>query len=94
MLTNTVPKCGGTTMPTPGQPPKPRVYTPEEFRRVLQAAFGPATDWEVAKIAAPHFFSSQRNISRWMNGTQPIAGPAARVTFDLASKREIPNDRS
>lgn len=64
--------------------PKPRVYSPDELRRVLETAFGPATDWELATLAAPHYFTTQLSVYRWMTGAKPIRGPAARVTYDLA----------
>lgn len=67
-------------------PPEQRAYSPEEFRRLLDRLFGPAPDWDLAGMAAPHFFTTQRTVYRWMTGTKPIAGPAARVTFDLEKR--------
>ena len=69
------------------KPPEPRAYTPDELRRVLDKLFGPATDWELARLAAPHYFTTQLSVHRWMTGTQPIRGPAARVTYDLAKRK-------
>ena len=66
------------------KPPKPRVYSLDELRRVLDTAFGPVTDWELAGLAAPHYFTTQLSVYRWMTGAKPIRGSAARVTYDLA----------
>lgn len=68
------------------KPPEPRAYTPDELRRVLDRLFGPATDWELARLAAPHYFTETLTVYRWLNGAKPIKGPAARVTFDLTKR--------
>ena len=70
----------------PSKAPEQRTYTPDEFRRVLDNVFGPAIDWELARLAAPHYFTSQLSVYRWMTGAKPIKGPAARVTYDLAKR--------
>lgn len=71
------------------RPPKARTYSPDEFRRILETYFGPATDWDLAGLAAPDFFTTQRTVYRWMTGTKPITGPAARVTYDLEKRERI-----
>lgn len=70
------------------RPPEPRSYTPAEFRRIMVTLFGDAEDWELAAIVAPHFFTTQRTVYRWLTGTRPIVGPAAVVVYWLQKDNE------
>ena len=63
-----------------------RSYTHREFREVLVRLYGPGSDWELARVAAPDFNVKRLTVYRWLTGQRPVIGTAAAVTYLLSTR--------